>query len=67
MSASKPYITRDAVRDSIKNCGKGYKPGTVRNKLMEFDKLVEAERLEPFKTGWRIIDPVVCSYCSILS
>ena len=67
MSASKPYITRDAVRDSIKNCGKGYAAGTVRNKLMEFDKLVEAERLEPFKAGWRIIDPVLCSYCSILS
>jgi len=33
---------------------------------MEFDKLVEAERLEKFAQGWRVIDPALISYFNLL-
>lgn len=65
MSANKPYIPRDELKNSIMNCNKKYKSGTARNKLMEFSALVEDDRLEVYKEGWRITDPVIISYCSI--
>lgn len=66
MDSGKPYIAKDWVKESIKLCGKGYKTGTIRNKLMEFDRLVEAEKTEKFAQGWRVIDPALVSYFNVL-
>jgi len=66
VDSGKPYIAKDWAKESIKLCGKSYKAGTIRNKLMEFDQLVEAERLEKFAQGWRVIDPALISYFNLL-
>ena len=62
VSASKPYISKAAVRESISNCSKKYSKGTVRNKLMEFNELQTLGRIEIYAEGWRVVDPVLISY-----
>ena len=62
VSASKPYVSKAAVRESISNCSKKYSKGTVRNKLMEFNELQTLGRIEIYAEGWRVVDPVLISY-----
>ena len=62
-----PYVSKEAVRESIKNCSKRYSSGTVRNKMQEFKAMEVEERLEPYGQGWRIIDQSIVTQCHLMT
>lgn len=66
MNDGYPYVTRAAVRDSIKVSPEKYAKGTIRNKMCEFDQLIPLQRLEQYAAGWRIIDQNLVSQCHLM-
>lgn len=66
MEQGKPYIAKAWAKHSVETCGRDYANGTVRNKMMEFDRMVDADKMEKFAQGWRVTDPALVSYFNVL-